>query len=260
MRYLRSFGLSVAALAVAAACVTTVPSSTGTPRPASTPPAVTLPPLTLPPVTLPPATLPPVVTPAPIVTTPPVVTQAPVITEPPATQEPAPTTAPPTDAPATPSEGLDPSLSDAGVVGRITINGEERDPGRPRNGTHDIIGTAADGSHCAPSDIDDGFTAVAWHYESGENNVRQMFVVVPLDAVPAADGTTTDITDGRAGADFNSETGFGTLYFGDATRENEGHARIDVTRIGELLVFDYEGETWDGISFTGQVICAPVEP
>jgi hypothetical protein len=244
MNYLRAFGVSLAVLAMTSACVTTVPGSTSTPQPVSTPPTATLGPV---------VTLPPVATLPPVVTLPPV-TQAPP-TDAPATDAP-PTEAPPTDAPATPSEGLDPSLSDAGVVGRITINGEERDPGRPRNGTHDIIGTAADGSSCGPSLVDDGYTAVAWHYESGESNVRQMFVVVPVDAVPATDGTTEDITDGRAGADFNSETGFGTLYYGDVTRESQGHALIDVTRIGDLLIFDYEGVTWDDVSFSGQMICA----
>ena len=85
-----------------------------------------------------------------------------------------------------------------------------------------------------------------------------MFVVVSPDDIPAADGSTTDITDGRAGADFNSETGFGTLYYGDATEESEGNATIDVTRIGDLLIFDYAGVTWDDISFSGQMICAEV--
>src|SRR5688572_24196026 len=152
MNRIRSFGLSLAVLTVTAACVTTAPAATSTPQPVTTlPPVATAPPLaTQPTVTAAPPTAAPV-------------TAAPATPAPPT---PAPATdAPATDAPPTPSEGLDPSLSDAGVVGRITINGEERDPGRPRNGTHDIIGTAADGSRCGPSEIDDGYTAVAWHYE-----------------------------------------------------------------------------------------------
>ncbi len=52
-----------------------------------------------------------------------------------------------------------------------------------------------------------------------------------------------------------SETGFRTQYTGDATRENEGSATIDVTRAGTSLTFDFEGVTNDGVNFAGQMIC-----
>ena len=73
--------------------------------------------------------------------------------------------------------------------------------------------------------------------------------------MPAADGSTTDITDGGVSFDFVSETGFRTQYTGDATRENEGSATIDVTRAGTSLTFDFEGVTYDGVNFAGQMTC-----
>lgn len=232
MSHLHAIGLFlVGALAAACGGQVVSPAPTGV----ATPPAATQPP-----------------------STPPAVSEAPTSALPspdPATAEP--TAEPPTEAPSlAPGASLDPLLSDAGVVGRMTIDGAERDPGEPRNGTHDVIGAATDGSSCTTSFDGAEYAAVAYDTTAPAGSIRQMFVVVPAEAIPAAVGETSlDIADGRAGADFGSETGFGTLYYGDATEPDEGSATIDVTRYAYGLVFDFEGVTWDGVTFSGQMVC-----
>jgi hypothetical protein len=173
----------------------------------------------------------------------------------------APTEVPPTAAPATfapttaPSASLDPSLSDAGVVGRVTISNDTRSG---RDGTHDIVGVAADGSDCSLSWEGDEYTAVAWYDDAPDGMIHQMAVTIAADEVPDVDGESTmDITDGRVYIDFVSESGFGTAYSGDSTEEGEGSVTIDVTRVGEGLVFDFhDGVTWDEVRFAGQMACA----
>ena len=188
------------------------------------------------------------------------------VTEAPATDAPAtdipPTDEPPTEAPVTgapatvaPGSTLDPSLSDAGVVGRMTLSGDQRFEGR--DGTYDILGVDADGSYCSVGFDGEEYTAVAYHYAAPEGQIRHMFVVVPSSTIPAGDGESVQgIPDGRAGADFASESGFGTLYYGDATEPDEGTSTINVTRVGEGLVFEFEGVTWDNVAFSGEMRCA----
>jgi hypothetical protein len=177
----------------------------------------------------------------------------------PATAAPA-TAAPATDAPSTaqPGASLDPSLSDAGIVGRVTIPNDTRDE---RSGTHDIIGREGHGfgTDCAYTFEGDEFIAVAYDDDAQNGEVYQMSVSVPTDSMPANDGEQRlGIANGVAYVDFRSESGFGTAYTGAAERD-EGSSSIDVTVAGDLLIFDYEAVTWDGIEFFGQVVCQGAE-
>jgi hypothetical protein len=176
-------------------------------------------------------------------------------------------TAEPTDAPtAAPSEepsvaptatagsDLDPSQSDAGIVGRVTITNDTRGG---RDGTHDIIAVDADGSDCSQGFSDD-FTAIAWYDAAPEGMIHWFSVSVLGSNIPDEDGTTTGITDGRIWIDFVSESGFGTAYSADTSDDDRTSATIDVTRAGDQLTFDFDATTWDGIPFTGQMVCAGV--
>ena len=182
----------------------------------------------------------------------------------------APSDAPATDAPATdapsaapsgaptvdPGASLDPALSDAGIVGRVTIANDTRDD---RSGTHDIVGVAADASDCAYSFDGDEFIAVAYNEDVANGAVRQMSVTVPTDSMPANDGEQRiDISNGSAFVDFMSETGVGTSYTGAAERD-EGTSTIDVTVSGDLVIFDFEAATGDDITFAGQLVCQGAE-
>ena len=173
-------------------------------------------------------------------------TAAPVATTEPATTQPStePSQAPPT---------LDPSLSDAGVIGRVTISEDAR---ANRDGAHQIVGLAADGSSCSVSLEADEYTAVAWYDEAPNEMIHQMAVTVAASDIPEADGgVTSDITHGRVYIDFVSASGFGTAYSGDATEANEGSVTVSVMRVGEGLLFDYQGVTWDDVGFSGQLVC-----
>lgn len=173
----------------------------------------------------------------------------------------APSVAPsesPSDAPSVAPTGgagatLDPSQSDAGVVGEITITNDER---AGRDGTHLIVGLDADGSSCSANFDGETYTAVAWYDEAPNGLLHQMAVVVGIDDIPTAEGETTADIDGRVYADFVSESGFGTAYVGDASDDPTTSATIDVTRVGEGLVFNFEVSTWDAIQVTGQMVCA----
>ncbi len=188
-----------------------------------------------------------------------------------ATATATPTAAAPTDAPtdaatptpeatasvapsATSGASLDPSQSDAGIVGRVTITGDTRSG---RDGTHDIIAVDADGSDCSQGFSDD-FTAIAWYDEAPEGMIHWMSVSVLGTNIPDEDGTTSDVTDGRIWIDFVSEDFGGTAYSADTADDERTSATIDVTRAGETLVFDFEATTWDDIPFSGQMVCAGV--
>lgn len=153
-----------------------------------------------------------------------------------------------------PGSSLDPSLSDAGVVGRLTIPNDTRSG---RTGTHEIVGLADDESNCGYSLEGDEFTAVAWYDAAPNGMLHQMAVTVGTDYVPANDGEQrAGISDGSVYADFGSETGFGTAY-GGATSSNDGSSStIDIVLTGHTLVFSVTATTWDGIDFSGQMICA----
>lgn len=185
-------------------------------------------------------------------------------TDEPATDAPA-TDAPATDAPATgapatadPGSPLDPSLSDAGIVGRVTIPADTRDE---RSGTHDIIGREGHGfgTDCAYNFEGDRFTAVAWDDDAANGAIWQMSVSVPTDSMPANDGEQRmGITNGVVYVDFRSESGFGTAYTGDAEDDN-GSSSIDIAVSGDIVTFDFEATTWDNIDFSGQMVCQGAE-
>jgi len=155
-----------------------------------------------------------------------------------------------------PQSSLDPSKSDAGVAGRLTLVADTRDS---RSGTHEILGVAADGSNCSYSLDGNSFTAVAWYDAAPNGMLHQMSVTVPADEMPANSGEQrSGISNGRAFADFASDTGFGTAYSGDASEDNGGSVTINVVRNGDELTFSFAGLTWDTIEFSGQMICAHV--
>ena len=162
----------------------------------------------------------------------------------------------PTDAPsATAGGSLDPSQSDAGIVGQFTITNDTRGG---RDGTHTIVAVAADGSSCSANFDGETYTAVAWYDDAPDGMIHQMAVRVGVDDIPEEDGeSTTDITDGRVYADFISEGSFGgTAYGGDVADDPRTSVTIDVTRVGDGLVFDFDGSTWDAVGFSGQLVCA----
>lgn len=188
----------------------------------------------------------------PVVSQPPVASVGPSVVPSVGTPRDAPSTAPSSGPTSEPGASLDPSLSDAGIVARVTITNDTRGG---RDGTHDIIGVDADGSECSGA-FEDDYVVVAWYDDAPIGQIHRFSVSVAHADVPAEDGSTTDIEDGGVSFDFVSESGFGTQYTGNATRENEGSATIDVTRAGTSLTFDFEGVTNDGVNFAGQMICS----
>jgi hypothetical protein len=179
------------------------------------------------------------------------------VTNPPAST-PAPSAAPASQAPsaeptAGPGASLDPALSDAGIVARVTISNDTRGG---RDGTHDIIGVADDGSECSGAFEEPEYIVIAWYDDAPIGQIHRFGVSVGADDVPDGDGAVTGIDDGGVSFDFVSESGFGTQYTGNATRENEGSVTIDVTRTGPVLSLDFEGVTNDGVNFAGQLICS----
>lgn len=196
-------------------------------------------------------------TPAPTTAT----TAAPIATVPPA--EPTPTlvaaTATPAPTPKTtigPTGTLDPSLSDAGVVGRLVIANDTRND---FSGTHDIVGLAADSSGCSFSLEGDEFTAVAWYDAAPDGMLHQMSVSVPADETPANDGEQrAGIDDGSVFADFATHSGFGSAYGGATSKGDGSSSSIDIVVNGDTMIFSFTGQTWDGIDFSGQMMCAGV--
>jgi len=225
VNYLRSFGLLTTALFVLACGG----GGTATTAPA-TPAAVT------PPAATPAATVQPT---APSATPPATATPTEAATE-------APTVAP--------GSSLDPSASDAGVVARVTITNDTRGD---RDGTHEIIGIADDGSYCSSDFSEPTYTAVAWYDDAPNGKIHRFSVSVPLEDVLEEDGTVSDITDGRVSFDFVSESGFGTQYDGDASdTDHPSSVTMDVVRSGDGVAFSFQGTTWDDVNFEGQLICA----
>jgi hypothetical protein len=147
---------------------------------------------------------------------------------------------------------LDPSQSDAGVVAQVTLANDEAGG---RDGIHVVVGVDADGSQGSYSLDGDEFTGVAWDDDAPNGQIHQFSVTVPASAIPDADGQTAAV-DGRVSFDFVSESGFGTQYVGDASRDDSGHATIDVMRAGDLMRFDFEGATWNDATFSGTMLCA----
>lgn len=196
-------------------------------------------------------------------------TRAAVATPAPATDAPA-TEVPTTDAPATdapsdeptvePTTGtgdeLDPSLSDAGVVGRGTITGDSR-LDVSRDGTYDIVGVADHGfgSGCEASFDGEEFIAVAYDDDAPDGQLRQMGVTVAASDVPETDETVSAIEDGGVYMEFASENFFGTAYSADQADDDRTSATINVTRSGDRLTFDFSGNTWDEVDMTGLVVC-----
>ena len=173
------------------------------------------------------------------------------VPQPSATEAPA-TEAPPTEAPPSgePGDDLDPSLSDAGVVGRVTISNDSRGD---RDGVHDIIGVAGDGSSCSVSLQGDVFTAYAGYAVGSDGEIDQMGVSLDPTLLPSAGGPPASTNEGRVFIDFVSESGFGTTYSGASSEENGGRSLIIVSLAGDTLVLDYQGTTWDDVDFEGQM-------
>ena len=147
---------------------------------------------------------------------------------------------------------LDPSRSDSGVYARVALDNDRR---ADRNSVYDIYGVEADGSECSGSFDEPDYTVVAYDDDAADGYVRRLGITVAAADIPDSDGEKTHVTNGGVSFDFTSETGFGTTYSGNSTRENEGSSTIDVTRSGEGLIFDYSGVTYDAVTFAGQLIC-----
>jgi hypothetical protein len=152
-----------------------------------------------------------------------------------------------------PGSSLDPSLSDAGIVGRLTIPNDTRNA---FSGTHQIIGLAADSSNCGYSLDGNEFTAVAWYDAAPDGMLHQMSVAISTDFVPSNDGEErAAISDGSVYADFVTDSGFGTAYGGATSKGDGSSSSIDAKLTGDTLVFTFTGTTWDGIDFSGQMMC-----
>jgi len=156
-----------------------------------------------------------------------------------------------------PGSTLDPSLSDAGVAGRITIPDDTRDASNNRTGTSEILGLADDGSDCGYSLDGTEFTAVAWYDAAPDGMLHQMAVTIGTDYLPANDGEQRmGITNGSVYADFVSESGIGTAYGGALSKGDGSSSSIDAQMTGTTLVFTFTATTWDGIAFSGQMMCS----
>ena len=153
---------------------------------------------------------------------------------------------------APPLATLDPSRSDAGVFGRVTIDNDTR---ADRNGVYDIYGVDDDGSECSGAFEEPDYIVVAYDEDAADGYLRQLGVSVAAADIPEEDGIIYGIANGGVSFDFASETGFGTTYSGNSTRENQGSSTIDVTRSGAGLVFDFTGVTYDAVTFTGTLVC-----
>jgi hypothetical protein len=162
-----------------------------------------------------------------------------------------------------PGSSLDVTQSDAGVAGRLAIPDDTRDDRigtADHTGTSEILGRTSDGSDCSYSFDGDTFTAVAWYDAAPDGMLHQMAVSIPSDEMPANAGEQrSGISNGRVYADFASESGFGTTYSGDATEENNGgSSTIAAVLNADTLTFTFTGTTWDGVDFSGQMICTGV--
>ena len=147
---------------------------------------------------------------------------------------------------------LDPSQSDAGIVGTVTITNDTRGH---RDGTHTIAGVEADSSDCSYSFEGDTYNAVAWYDAAPDGQLFRFGVTISADQVPDADGQQT-LEDGRVSFEFVSASGFGTQYSGDASSDSDGKSTVNVTRAGNSLTFEFTGTTWDNVNFAGSLTCA----
>ena len=147
---------------------------------------------------------------------------------------------------------LDPSRSDAGIYGRVTLDNDSR---ADRNSVYDIYGVVADGSECSGAFEEPDYTVAAYDDGAADGYVRRLGITVAATDIPDSEGEKTHVTNGGVSFDFASQTAFGTTYSGNATRENEGSSTIDVTRSGAGLAFDFSGVTYDAVTFSGQLVC-----
>ena len=176
----------------------------------------------------------------------------------PATDQPTeqPTAEATAEATSGPSESLDPSQSDAGIVGRATISGDSRTD-VIRDGTWDIVGVAEDGfgSGCSPSFDGEEFIASAYDDDAPEGEVTRMGVTVAASDIPEGDEVVSGIEDGGVNIEFQSEEFFGSSYSADKEDDDRTSVTIGVTRSGDQLTFDFNGLTWDGVEITGLIVC-----
>jgi hypothetical protein len=163
-----------------------------------------------------------------------------------------------------PGSTLDPAQSDAGVVGRVTIADDTRaaqNGTTDRTGTHDIVGHKADGSFgsfCEFSIDGNEFTASANFDAAAQGQIGEMLISIPTDEMPANDGETrSDIVDGRVSVYFVDENPLGTTYAADETAtSNPGTDTINVSQVGQMIIFDFTATTWDNVDFSGEMRCA----
>ncbi|MDQ3492577.1 MAG: PT domain-containing protein [Chloroflexota bacterium] len=101
-----------------------------------------------------------------------------------------PPTAEPSPEPTTGTGDLDPSLSDAGVVARVTLAGDSR--GFDRDGTYDVIGVSGDGSGCSFTFAGDQYQAVAYDLTTDPGQVQRLSVTIP--GTPSRRRTVTSRT------------------------------------------------------------------
>lgn len=170
---------------------------------------------------------------------------------PPTTSTPTPSASSATMAPSSsPAASLDPALSDAGVIGQVTLTG---DVSGERDGTYVVVGVDGDGSGCSNSFDGTEFTAVAFVDDAPNGEIWQFSVTVAASAVPSAQGSTAD-NSGRVAFNFASESGIGTLYVADASQDS-GQVTIDATRTADALRFDFQGAPYAGAQIAGTMIC-----
>lgn len=150
---------------------------------------------------------------------------------------------------------LDPSRSDAGIYGRIILSD---DPRADRDGVYDIYAVDDDGSECSGAFEAPNYTVVAYVDDAPDGQLRRLGITVAAEDIPDTNTTFEDITGGGVSFDFASETGFGTTYSGNSTRQNEGSSTISVVRDRASLRFEFEGKTYDGARFTGEFLCAEI--
>jgi tetratricopeptide (TPR) repeat protein len=149
---------------------------------------------------------------------------------------------------------LDPALSDAGVVGCVTL---ANDLAGSRDGTYDIIGVAADASSCSVSFDGSEFTAVARNQSVPTGKVSRLSVTVPTGSMQQVEGGSGDIS-GRVSFDFDGAFP-GSTYTGDASQD-DGQSTIAIEWAAGRLTFDFTGVTAANGVFSGKVVCLVTGP
>lgn len=148
----------------------------------------------------------------------------------------------------------DPALSDAGVVGCVTLS---NDLAGSRDGTYDIIGVAADASSCSVSFDGSEFTAVAQNQSVPTGKVSRLSVTVPTGSMQQVEGGSADIS-GRVSFDFAGAF-LGSTYTGDASQD-DGQSTIAIEWAAGRLTFDFTGVTAADAVFSGKVVCLATGP